>query len=64
MLNNVVDILTIPNAREEHDGQVGGLIAHPVHVGLSILQFVDNTIILMEHDMEKTNEHDYSFKYF
>jgi hypothetical protein len=34
-------------------GQIEGLIPHLVDGGLSILQYADDTILFMEHDMEK-----------
>jgi hypothetical protein len=35
------------------DGQFEGLIPHLVDGGLSILQYADDTILFMEHDIEK-----------
>jgi hypothetical protein len=35
------------------DGQVGGLIPHLVEGGVSILQYADDMIILMERDLDK-----------
>jgi hypothetical protein len=46
----MLDVL-IAGAKE--DGQVNGLIPHLVDGGISILQYVDDTIIFMEHDIEK-----------
>jgi hypothetical protein len=40
-------------ARAKEDGQVGGLIPHLVEEGVLILQYVDKTILFMEHDLEK-----------
>ena len=39
--------------RAKQDGQVGGLIPHLVDGGVSILQYADDTIIFMEHDLAK-----------
>jgi hypothetical protein len=36
------------------DGQIEGVVPHIVDEGLSILQYVDDTIIFMEHHTEKT----------
>jgi hypothetical protein len=47
------NMLAIMIARAKEDGQVDGLIPHLVDVGISILQYVDDTIIFMEHDLEK-----------
>ena len=35
------------------DGQIVGVVPHLVDGGLSILQYADDTILFMEHDMEK-----------
>jgi hypothetical protein len=49
----VVDMLAIMIERAKVDGQIEGLIPHLVDGGLSILQYADDTILFMEHDMEK-----------
>ena len=46
-------MLAILIGRAKEDGQVGGLIPHLVDGGVSILQYADDTIILMEHDLAK-----------
>lgn len=53
LFNIVVDMFEILIARAKEDGQVDGLIPHLVDGGISILQYADNTIIFMEHDLEK-----------
>jgi hypothetical protein len=35
-------------------GQISGIVAHLVGDGISILQYVDDTIIFMAHDLDKT----------
>ena len=35
------------------DGQIEGVIPHLVDGGLSILQYADDTILFMEHDIKK-----------
>jgi hypothetical protein len=35
------------------NGQVGSLIPHLVEGGISVLQYVDNTILFMEHELQK-----------
>jgi hypothetical protein len=52
-LNIVADMLAILIAREKEDGQVAGLIPHLVDGGVSILQYADDTILFMEHDLQK-----------
>jgi hypothetical protein len=46
-------MLAILISRAKEDGQVAGLIPHLVDGGISILQYVDDTIIFMEHDLRK-----------
>jgi hypothetical protein len=46
-------MLAILIARAKEDGQVGGLVPHLVEGGVSILQYADDTILFMEHDLEK-----------
>jgi hypothetical protein len=53
LFNIVADMLAILIARAKEDGQVAGLIPHLVEGGLSILQYADDTILFMEHDMDK-----------
>ena len=53
LFNIVVDMLAILIARAKEDGHVGGLIPHLVEGGVSILQYVDDTILFLEHDLEK-----------
>src|SRR6266542_2833037 len=53
LFNIVADMLEILIARAKEDGQVGGLVPHLVDCGVSILQYADDTILFMEHDLEK-----------
>jgi hypothetical protein len=46
-------LLAILIERAKSGGQIKGVIPHLVDGGLSILQYADNTIIFMEHDLEK-----------
>ena len=46
-------MLAILIARPKENGQVGGLIPHLVEGLVSVLQCADNTILFMEHDLEK-----------
>lgn len=46
-------MLAILIARAKEDGQVSGLIPHLVDGGVSILQYADDTILFMEHNLEK-----------
>ena len=47
------DKLAIFITRAKEDGQIEGLIPHLVDGGLSILQYADDTLLFMEHDLEK-----------
>ena len=53
LFNVVADMLAILINRAKEDGQIGGLIPHLVEGGVSILQYADDTIIFMEHDLTK-----------
>jgi hypothetical protein len=53
LFNLVADMLAILIARAKEDGQVDGLIPHLVDGGISILQYADDTVIFMEHDLHK-----------
>ena len=53
LFNIVVDMLAILIGRAKEVGQVGGLVPHLVDGGVSILQYADDTIIFMEHDLAK-----------
>lgn len=53
LFNIVTDMLAILIARAKEDGQIGGLVSHLVEGGVSILQYADDTIIFMEHDLAK-----------
>jgi retron-type reverse transcriptase len=54
LFNIVVDMLAILIARSKEAGQVEGAIPHLVQDGLSLLQYADDTVIFMDHDMDKT----------
>jgi hypothetical protein len=53
LFNIVVDMLAIIIARAKEVGQIGGLLNHLVEGGISILQYADDTILFMEHDVAK-----------
>lgn len=53
LFNVVADMLANLIARVKEDGQVGGLIPHLVDGDVSILQYAEDTIIFMKHDMDK-----------
>jgi hypothetical protein len=53
LFNIVVDMLAILIGRAKEDGQIGSLIPHLVDGGVSILQYADDTILFMEHNLQK-----------
>jgi hypothetical protein len=53
LFNLVADMLAIFITRAKEDGQIQGLIPRLVDGGLSILQYADDTILFMEHDLEQ-----------
>jgi hypothetical protein len=53
LFNIVADMLAILIARAKEDGQIGSLVPHLVDGGIFILQFDDDTILFMEHDVAK-----------
>ena len=53
LFNIVVGMLAILIERAKLDGQIAGVVPHLVDGGLSILQYADDTILFMEHDIEK-----------
>jgi hypothetical protein len=53
LFNLVADILTLLITRAKEDGQIRGLAPHLVDDGISILQYADDMILFMEHDLEQ-----------
>jgi hypothetical protein len=53
LFNILVDMLAILIKHAKSDGQIEGVIPHLIDGGLSILQCTDDTILFMEHDLEK-----------
>jgi len=46
-------MLAIIIAGTKEDGQVKGVVPHLVEEGLSVLQYTDDTIIFLDHDIDK-----------
>jgi hypothetical protein len=46
-------MLSVLIKRAKEDGQINGVVPHLVDGGLSILQYADDTILFMEHDLQK-----------
>ena len=53
LFNIVVDMLALLIKRAKNDGQIKGIIPHLVEDGLLILQYADDTILFMDHDIEQ-----------
>jgi hypothetical protein len=53
LFNIVADMLALLINRAKTDGQIRGVIPHLVDNGLSILQYADDTIIFLDHDLEQ-----------
>ena len=47
-------MLAIIIERAKSDGQIEGVFPHLVDGGLSILQYANDTILFMEHNLEKS----------
>lgn len=54
LFNIVVDMLAILINRAKREGHIEGVVPHLVDDGLSILQYADDTILFMNHDIAKT----------
>jgi hypothetical protein len=52
LFNIVVDMLAILIARAKEAGQVAEVVLHLIDNGLSILQYTDDTVIFMSHDVD------------
>lgn len=48
-------MLAILINRLKRDGQIDGILPHLVDDGLSILQYVDDTLLFIDHNLEKAN---------
>jgi retron-type reverse transcriptase len=53
LFNIVVDMLAILINRAKREGYINGVVPHLVDEGLSILQYVHDTIIFLDHDLER-----------
>jgi hypothetical protein len=62
LFNIVVDVLAILIARAKEEGHVGSLIPHLVDGRVLILQYADDTILFLEHDVQKG--HKYEINHF
>jgi hypothetical protein len=51
LFNIVANMLAIMIVHTKNDGLIEGVIPHLVDGGFSILQYADDTILFMEHDL-------------
>jgi hypothetical protein len=56
LFNIVADMLALFINSAKADGQIRGVIPHLVDDGLSILQYADDTIIFLDHDLEQAKK--------
>ena len=56
LFNIVADMLAVTIERAKVNGQIDGVVSHLVDGGLSILQYADDTILFMDHDLEKARK--------
>jgi hypothetical protein len=53
LFNIVTDMLAVLIKREKDECQISGIVPYLVEDGISILQYTDDTIIFMNHDLAK-----------
>jgi hypothetical protein len=53
LFNLVVDMLAILISRAKENGQINGLFPHLIEGGISMLQYAQDTILFMEHNLEQ-----------
>jgi hypothetical protein len=53
LFNLVAAMLALLISRAKEEGQIAGLVPHLVEGGLSILQYTDKTILLIDHNIEQ-----------
>jgi hypothetical protein len=54
-------MLTLLILIAKKDGQITSLVPHLVDEGLSTLQYADNTILFMDHDIEQAKTWNYYY---
>jgi hypothetical protein len=56
LFNIVADMLAILISRAKDDGQITGLVPHLVAGELFVLQYADNIILFMKHNLEEAKK--------
>ena len=52
LINIVADMLAIILNKAKQEGLIRGIIPHLIDDGLSILQYADDTVIFLDHDID------------
>jgi hypothetical protein len=52
LFNIVADMLAIRFARAKEENQFNGIVLHLIPEGLSILQYADDTVVFLDHNLE------------
>ena len=52
LFNIAADMLAILIKRVNKEGHISGVVPHLVDGGLLVLQYADNTVFFMEHDLD------------
>lgn len=55
LFNLAADCLTKMIHRAQQNGLITGLVPHLISNGVAILQYADDTILCLQHDLEKAN---------
>jgi hypothetical protein len=53
LFNLVADMLAILISRAKENGQINGLVPHLIEGSISMLQYAQDTILFMEHNLEQ-----------
>jgi hypothetical protein len=53
LYNIVADMLSLLIKRAKDEGQITGILPHLIDDGLSILQYANDTISFLDHDLEQ-----------
>ncbi|WVZ57553.1 LOW QUALITY PROTEIN: hypothetical protein U9M48_007925 [Paspalum notatum var. saurae] len=60
LFNIVVDMLAIIVSRAKAIGLIKGAVPHLVDEGLSILQYAEDTVLFLDHDLDQAKKHETS----
>jgi hypothetical protein len=57
LFNLVADMLSLLISRPKEDEQITRLVQHLIDGGISILQYADDMILYMEHNLEQAKKY-------